>query len=87
MVSQKVIALCQSSVTVSSELARNPSLVPGSVAKKLYVEDNANHTRNHIQNQRLRELDASAEDLRKAYECGKWGTSKPSELFLKVIIF
>ena len=81
MVSQKVYDLCHGSTTVSSELARDPSLAPGTVVKKLYGEDVGGHD----EHKHFKEPRASAEDLQKAYECGKWGSTRPSDLFLKVL--
>ena len=80
MVSQKVYDLCHGQKTVSSELAHDPSLAPGSVAKKLYGEDVGGHD----EHKHFKLLDATEQDLQKAYESGKWGTTRPSDLFLKV---
>lgn len=80
MVSQKVFDLCQGSKTVSSEIARDPTLSPGQVIKHLYGEDIAGHDElGHFKSHA-----ASPEDLEKAFRCGKWGNTRPSELFLKV---
>ena len=81
MLSQKVYDLCHAKDTVSSELARDPSLAPGAVIKKLYGHDAAGHD----EHKQFKEPQASAEDLQKASECGKWGSTRPSDLFLKVL--
>ncbi len=80
MVSHKVYDLCQGNVTVSSELARDPTLPPGSVAKKLYGDDVGGHD----EHRSFKRPNATAEDLEKAYQCGKWGSTRPSDLFLRV---
>lgn len=80
MVSQKIYDLCHSDVTVSSELARDPTLAPGHVVKKLHGSDLAGHDEHKY----FKEPGASAEDLQRAFECGKWGNTRPSDLFLKV---
>lgn len=80
MVSRKVFDSCQEKPTISSELARDPTLAPGHVVKKLYGTDVGDHAElKHFEEPR-----ASAEDLEKAYQCGKWGSTRPSELFLRV---
>lgn len=80
MVSQKVYDLCQSNVTVSSELAQDPNLAPGKVIKKLYGEDIGGHD----EHKHFKPPHATPEDLEKAYQCGKWGSTRPSDLFLRV---
>ena len=80
MVSQKVWDLCHADRTVSSELARDPTLAPSKVIKHLYSGDAGGHD----EHEKVREPYATADDLGKAYGCGKWGNTRPSELFLKV---
>lgn len=80
MVSEKVLDFCQRKTTISSELARDPTLAPGHVVKKLYGTDVADHA----ELKHFKEPRASAEDLEKAYQCGKWGSTRPSELFMRV---
>lgn len=80
MVSQKVYDLCQGSVTVSSELAQDPALSPGKVAKKLYGDDAGGHD----ERRGFKPPMATADDLERAYRCGKWGSTRPSDLFLRV---
>jgi hypothetical protein len=80
MVSQKVYELCRSNDTVTSVLAQDPSLSPGDAQKNLYGK----HLGRYDENKDFKEPNPTAEDLKRTYECGKWGPSKPSELFLKV---
>ncbi|KAI9873321.1 MAG: hypothetical protein M1830_000543 [Pleopsidium flavum] len=80
MVSQKVFDLCRSNVTVSSELAHDPTLQPGSIVKKLYGDDIGGHD----EHKNFKRHNATAEDLERAYQCGKWGGTRPSELFLRI---
>jgi guanylate kinase len=80
MISQKVYDLCHSENTVSSELAKDPNESPGKIAKKLYGEEReelAHHDH-------FKDYTISDEDIQKAYECGRWGPTRPSNLFLKV---
>jgi hypothetical protein len=80
MVSQKVVKLCQSSATVTSELAKDPSSTPAHVAKKLYGHTLGTHAaQTHFDGPNTTE-----EDLELAYQCGRWGPTRPSDLFLKV---
>ncbi|MCJ1309901.1 hypothetical protein MMC25_003562 [Agyrium rufum] len=58
MVSHKVLNLCQGKTTVSSELARDPTLAPGKVAKQLYGEEIGGHE----VHKKFELSDASAED-------------------------
>ncbi|KAI9832247.1 MAG: hypothetical protein M1819_004425 [Sarea resinae] len=80
MVSQKVYDLCRSDVTVSSELARDPTQSPASVVKRLYGDSAISiATENPFHNRKP----VTEEDLQRAFECGKWGSTRPSELFLR----
>ena len=80
MVSQKVYDLCQGGGTVSSELAQDPTLSPGKVAKKLYGD----HVGGHDEHKTFKLPTATEDDLERAYRCGKWGSTRPSDLFLRV---
>lgn len=80
MVSQKVFNLCHGPSTVSSELAQDPTLAPGSVVRKLYGDEHGGHD----EHKPFKRPDATADDLEKAYQCGKWGSTRPSDLFLRV---
>lgn len=74
----KIYNLCQSKDTVSSELASNPSFAPGHAVTKLYGSDDktcqVDHSREPV----------SQEDLQRAFECGKWGNTRPSKQFLHI---
>ena len=81
-ITDKVYELCTGDKTVSSELARDPSLAPGKVHEKLYGRDPAGLAEHkHFQEPRSAPTEA---ELQRAYECGKWGPTKPSKLFLQV---
>ena len=83
MVSQKVVELCQGTTTVSSELGRDPTLAPGKVLKKLYGDDVGGHD----EHKKFVDPEPTAEDLKKAWQSGKWGYSHPSDFFLKVSFY
>lgn len=79
MITARVYRLCHADMTVSAELARDPTQVPSKVFHDLYE-------RHHAENPGAEVKDATdeADALRRAAECGNWGASQPSELFLKV---
>ncbi|KAF3767910.1 hypothetical protein M406DRAFT_252746 [Cryphonectria parasitica EP155] len=59
--------------SVSSLLAKDPSMAPGKAWKELYGHHTGNHVDKHDEN----------DHLERAAECGHWGPTQPSELFLK----
>lgn len=79
MLPERVYQLCHSSKTVSSELARDPNQAPIKVFHNLYsdyhVKEDAPKSEDH---------GGGHDSLQKALECGNWGPTKPSNLFLKV---
>jgi hypothetical protein len=81
MISDKVYKLCHATETVSSEMAKDPTLAPGDVYKKLY-----GHTDSIKITGKARDYKEgiSETDLKRAEECGNWGSTQPSELFLQV---
>jgi hypothetical protein len=83
MISDKVYKLCTSSESVSALLAQDPTLAPGDAWKQLYG--------GHLAGQKESESTArvhrdtiTQDDLKRALECGNWGPTQPSELFLRV---
>jgi len=76
MISDFVYDLCHEHETVSTRLAANSKEVPGDVAKQLFAK---------AKSLPKSDTELKAEyDLQRAFDCGKWGTSRPSDLFLKV---
>ena len=80
MIPKKVYDLCHGSATISSELAHNPTLAPGEARKKIYGTQEG-HVNEH---KHFQISSTSQQDIQQAYECGNWGPTRPSELFLKV---
>lgn len=83
-ISDEFYKLFTSPESVSSLLARNPSISPGDawhtlyrhhVGKKLSGPHSIHHAGKHT---------PSPDDLHKAAACGRWGPTQPSELFLTV---
>ncbi|PQE10171.1 IQ calmodulin-binding motif protein [Rutstroemia sp. NJR-2017a WRK4] len=82
MISDKVYKLCKSSETVSSILAKDPSIAPGDAWKQLYGAHAAGEKESKATARSHRDTH-TPEDLQRALECGNWGPTQPSELFLK----
>lgn len=80
-ISDHVYKLCTTPESVSSLLAQDPKLSPGEAAKRLYHPEGIRISEPGLPKSRT---PASAEELQRAYECGKWGPTKPSELFLRI---
>ncbi|EAW14197.1 MmgE/PrpD family protein [Aspergillus clavatus NRRL 1] len=82
MVPDQVYRLCHRDETVSSELAKDPSQSPAKVFHKLY---HGHRLKDKVAAAKTRQATGDRHDgLQKAYECGKWGTTRPSQLFLKI---
>jgi hypothetical protein len=79
MLPDKVYQLCHKSETLSSELARDPDQAPTKVFHKLYRDHHAKKDNTKQENGVV-----GHNSLEKALECGNWGPTKPSNLFLKV---
>ena len=82
MISDKLYQLCRAEATVSGELAKDPTLAPGQVVKRLYGE--STQSPNISESAKPTRTPATADDLQRAFECGKWGPTRPSELLLRV---
>ena len=80
MIPPKVVELCRNGKSVSDELAKNPSEAPGKAAKRIFGV----HLEEEITGERLKEPTEASDDLGQAFQCGKWGETRPSDLFLRV---
>jgi len=88
-VSDRIVKLCTSGQSVSSLLAEDPTLTPGDAWDRLYGDwKRPKSSKGEVEGEDLVGNDAQAplsdEDLERAASCGKWGPTRPSELFLKV---
>ena len=81
MITARVYRLCHANMTVTAELARDPSQVPSKVFHDLYEGHDSENPGSE-----LKVVTDEEDALRRAAECGNWGVSQPSELFLKVNI-
>lgn len=80
MIPQLIYELCRGDLSVSSELARNPALSPHDACKKLFgVDPNDRKATKKVDTSKQ-----AAGDLEQALQCGKWGKTRPSDLFLRV---
>lgn len=82
-ISDHFYKLFTSPESVSSVLAENPSMSPGDAWHKLYSHHTGKPSGPHSIHQAGKHTPAG-EELKKAAECGHWGPTQPSELFLKV---
>lgn len=81
-ISDKVHAWCTSKDSVSSELAKDPTLSPGKAAERLYgAGGGISLSEKKAPNSRE---PATQEDLERAFQCGNFGPTQPSELFLRI---
>lgn len=79
MVSENVGRLCQAPDTVSSLLANNPTEAPGKFVEQLYGNLEKDLRRNPDDDRPL----PDPATLSAALQCGQWGPTTPSPLFLQ----
>ncbi|CAI0654728.1 unnamed protein product [Colletotrichum noveboracense] len=81
--SEPLASFCASSNTVSGFLAEDPTLQPGHAWKKLATHYKSNsHEPKDIRD--IGQGEVSDDELEVAFRCGKWGTTRPSRLFLRL---
>lgn len=83
MISDKVYKLCKSKESVSALLAKDPTMAPGEAWKKLFGGHSAGEKESKS-TAIAHHHKITPEDLKRALECGNWGPTQPSELFLRV---
>ncbi|KAJ6010740.1 hypothetical protein N7451_002152 [Penicillium sp. IBT 35674x] len=89
MVTTKVYGLWKKSQTVTSELAQDPSQTPETIFKKLYEHHEVSHPhlKEHgahgLSKEEIVEFEKK-DAVQKALACGHWGSTEPSELFLRI---
>ncbi|CAK7222618.1 hypothetical protein SCUCBS95973_004904 [Sporothrix curviconia] len=73
-----IVKLCTAKESVSSLLAADPTLAAGDAWKTLYDKYKpTNHSHNKTGATKV-------DDLARAAQCGKWGPTKPSDVFLEI---
>ena len=80
MIPPKVYELCHHHKTLTSELAKTPNEPPHHVCKRIFDAD----TDDDIEDRKDSIAPHGSTDIEQALQCGNWGGSEPSELFLKV---
>lgn len=78
MISDFIYDLCHERETVTSRLAANPTQAPSDIAKELFGKKGS-----------LPKSDSKVSkdyDLDRVAQCGNWGGTRPSDLFLKVCL-
>jgi hypothetical protein len=91
-ISNQIIRLCTSGESVSSLLARDPNLRPSDAWEKLYGDaarktgKGEDVTESELNQQLGNHGEGIPAALEWAAKCGNWGPTKPSDLFLKVIM-
>ena len=77
---QRILQWCQSRDSVSSHYARYPTKSPGEIADYLYK---SNHLESPSTKSPPARKPATPQDLEWARQCGSFGNTQPSELFLR----
>ena len=82
MIPPNVYELCRNGKSVSGELAQNPNEAASAARERLF----GGRLKTEIQKERSKSnaTEKSENDLQQALDCGNWGETKPSELFLQV---
>jgi hypothetical protein len=88
-ISDRIIQLCESTDSVSSLIAHDPDLAPGDAWERLYggralKAAGKEARKNDSGDESAGSEPLTQDELERAARCGKWGPTKPSELFLKV---
>lgn len=80
-ISDKIYRLATNGQSVSSEFGKDPSFSPGDIATKLYGSNGLKAAKPHPAPKHRNP--ATQEDLERAKQCANFGTTNPSELFLR----
>ena len=83
MASESVVKLCQAELSVSAEVAKDSKIAPTEICQRLYshnvaVSPSARKESSNDGGKR----EASEHELERARQCGQWGPTQPSDLFL-----
>ena len=80
-ITDRIVKWCTETPSVSDKLAEDPKLSPEKASDSLFGTKHPGVIDKSPPKERER---ATAEDLEKAYRCGKFGETRPSELFLRI---
>jgi len=84
MIPPKVVQLCQSGKSVTSELEKNATEAASEAGKRLFgvdIEEDVIGEREQKHHKFDENEDSAA--LQQAFDCGNFGGTRPSDLFLK----
>ncbi|RMZ88096.1 hypothetical protein DV736_g4676, partial [Chaetothyriales sp. CBS 134916] len=84
MIPPSVVKLCKNGLSVSAQLAKDPSTAPSHVCKELFHTDSERDVSTEGATHHERQTPNPKPDLQTAAECGNWGSSQPSDLFLSI---
>jgi hypothetical protein len=88
MISEELHDLCTDGDSVSYLLATNSKLSPGEAWNSLYGHRHASiHVDTTEEEIQIADDAVKHNDTQRAQECGHWGSTKPSDLFLQVSRF
>jgi len=77
---QLVLQWCQSRESISTHYAADPTKTPGDIADELYK---SHHLKSPSTKAPASRKTATPEDLQWARQCGNFGNTQPSEMFLR----
>ena len=82
MIPPNIYELCRNGKSVSGELAQNLNEAASAARERLF----GGRLKTEVQKERSKSnaTEKSENDLQQALDCGNWGETKPSELFLQV---
>ncbi|KAI1326230.1 phospholipase D/nuclease [Xylariaceae sp. FL0255] len=86
-ITDRVYNWCQAKDSVSSLMAADPNLTPGEAWKTLFGKSSSRPSsggKGHDGDKQSSFKHLTAEELDRARQCGKWGSSQPSDLFLRM---
>lgn len=83
-ISDEFLKLFKASESVSSVLAEDPTISPENAWKKLYGHHAGKPKGPHSIHEAGKHTPSGEEGLQKAAECGHWGPTQPSRLFLQI---
>ncbi|KAL8243917.1 hypothetical protein R6Q59_010175 [Mikania micrantha] len=80
MAEEAIYELCRSRISVSAQLAKEPGSAPGDICKRLY----GHHAHEVLENHKSQPSEAIDISKDVAEQCGNWGSTRPSHLFLTI---
>jgi len=80
-ITDKIYDFCHREVTIIGQLAIDPLLAPSEAGDREF----GSHGLSVIDQKPPKDrVETTEEDLKRAFECGKWGNTQPSDQFLRI---